>query len=194
MHADFNGIALILGIAVLVHWKSELRPSVATTLRLATVPEPECEWDARCDRMAGCASPDASAGPVLDVLHRDLDHERYVRDLRLSRRAKVPALAEPANAKRDIRLAAFPSSDLERREFAEALVRLNGSIFWRPASKSTNLVTKSGDEARAVFGPIPDGDCGGPEAKTIPREVDGNIVDLRPNPAKPGHPLEFEPQ
>lgn len=80
----------------------------------------------------------------------------------------------------------------DRASFAEAVTRWNGDIFWAPASKSTNVVTRSGDEARAVFGPIPDGDCGGPQMKVIPREVDGNVVDLKPNPGKPGFPLEFE--
>ncbi|RWB66273.1 MAG: hypothetical protein EOQ42_14725, partial [Mesorhizobium sp.] len=28
--------------------------------------------------------------------------------------------------------------------------------------------------------------------KVIPLEVDGNVVDLKPNPTKPGSPLEFE--
>jgi len=76
--------------------------------------------------------------------------------------------------------------------FAQVVERWNPDIFWVPASKSSNVVTRAGDEARAVFGPIPEGDCESPEAKIIPREVDGNIVDVVPNPSKPGHPLEFE--
>ena len=39
----------------------------------------------------------------------------------------------------------------------------NGDIFWAPASKMGDRVTRFGDEARAVFGPIPDGDCLAPE-------------------------------
>ena len=60
------------------------------------------------------------------------------------------------------------------------------------ASESNDPVTRFGDEARAVFGPIPDADCGNANARIFPLEVDGNIVDLVPNPAKPGHPLEFQ--
>lgn len=85
----------------------------------------------------------------------------------------------------------FRASEDGPRAFADAVLRWNGDIFWEPASRSTQAVTRAGDEARAVFGPIPEGDCGAPEAKTIPREVDGNIVDLRPNPDRPGQPLEF---
>ncbi|RRI01976.1 hypothetical protein EH240_13140 [Mesorhizobium tamadayense] len=184
------GIASILGIAVLVHWTSELGLPAATTLRLATVLP--CKRDDRCDRLTGCVAPQAPPGPVLEVLPAGRDHERYVRDLAAFQACRELALAEPASAQRDIRLAAFSASDLERRAFADTVMRWNGDIFWRPASESTNIVTRSGDEARAVFGPIPEGDCEGPESKTIPREVDGNIVDLRPNPAKQGHPLEFE--
>jgi hypothetical protein len=68
----------------------------------------------------------------------------------------------------------------------------NGNIFWAPASKSANAITKFGDEARAVFGPIPDDDCRDGVAKTMGLEVDGNSVDLKPNTSKPGSPLEFE--
>ncbi|MDM9625613.1 hypothetical protein QTL95_06890 [Rhizobium sp. S152] len=75
---------------------------------------------------------------------------------------------------------------------AEIVDRLNGDILWAPATASTDVVTRMGDEARSVFGPIPDIDCGDASAKTIPLEIDGNIVDLKPNPGKAGHPLEFE--
>ena len=68
---------------------------------------------------------------------------------------------------------------------------LNGDIFWAPASASDNPVTRFGDEARAVFGPIPDADCND-DAVTMPIEVDGNGVELRRNVGKPGQPLEFQ--
>jgi hypothetical protein len=74
---------------------------------------------------------------------------------------------------------------------AATLIRWNGDIFWQPAAQSTDPILRAGDEARAVFGPIPDGDCNGPVARTIPREVDGNIVVLERNPTKPGQPLQF---
>jgi hypothetical protein len=76
--------------------------------------------------------------------------------------------------------------------FAGAVLRWNGDIFWAPASESNDPVTRFGDEARAVFGPIPQADCGDANARILPVEVDGNVVDLLPNSAKPGHPLEFQ--
>ncbi|ESZ71315.1 hypothetical protein X727_08945 [Mesorhizobium sp. L103C119B0] len=90
------------------------------------------------------------------------------------------------------RSVAFAPAELDGKAFAEAVTRWNPDIFWAPASKSTDVITRSGDEARAVFGPIPEGDCGSPQMKVIPLEVDGNVVDLKPNPTKPGSPLEFE--
>ena len=76
--------------------------------------------------------------------------------------------------------------------FADAVLRWNADIFWEPASASSDAVTRFGDEARAVFGPIPKADCASPAARTFPLEVDGNIVDLVPNPDKPGGALEFQ--
>jgi len=82
--------------------------------------------------------------------------------------------------------------DMDEGSFAETVQKWNGTILWEPASASGNIISRFGDEARAVFGPIPDGDCSDDAAKTIPLQVDGNIVDLKPNPGKPDHPLEFE--
>lgn len=81
-------------------------------------------------------------------------------------------------------------SDLDA--LAATMLRWNGDIFWTPAAATQNTITRFGDEARSVFGPIPHGDCAADEAKVIPVEVDGNIVDLLPNPEKAGHPLEFK--
>ena len=75
------------------------------------------------------------------------------------------------------------------RLFADAVQRWNGDIFWEPASASSNVVTRFGDEARAVFGPIPDGNCADGAVGAV--EVEGKIIDFRPNPNKAGHPLEF---
>ncbi|WP_157224496.1 hypothetical protein [Rhizobium mesoamericanum] len=88
----------------------------------------------------------------------------------------------------------WPSSEnnAEATSFAEASSRWNGDFQWKPASASTDIITRFGDEARAVFGPIPDIDCGDLAAKVIPLEIDGNIVDLKPNPAISGSPLQFE--
>ena len=82
--------------------------------------------------------------------------------------------------------------DAATLSFAAIADRWNGAFLWKPASASNDVVTKFGDEARSVFGPIPDIDCGGADAKILPLEIDGNIVDLKPNPAIPGHPLQFE--
>jgi hypothetical protein len=84
------------------------------------------------------------------------------------------------------------SRQISDETFVDAVLQWNEDILWAPGSESSDPVTRSGDEARAVFGPIPEADCGGPDAKTFPLEVDGNIVDLVPNPDKPGGALEFQ--
>ncbi len=73
----------------------------------------------------------------------------------------------------------------------ELLLRWNGEVLWAPATASADPVTKFGDEARSVFGPIPDGICTGPASRRLGLEVDGNDVELEPNPSKAGSPLEF---
>lgn len=82
--------------------------------------------------------------------------------------------------------------DAEDHSFAATVLRWNGDIFWEPASQTGDVITKFGDEARSVFGPIPDADCSDGRAKVLPIEVDGNVVDLKPSPAKAGNQLEFE--
>lgn len=105
--------------------------------------------------------------------------------------ALIAGIVVPASASKSLEQ---PSgwSWTEEVAFATAVREANDDIFWEPASESQDTVTRFGDEARAVFGPIPEGDCLGPDAKIIPVEVEGNIVDLAPNPAKPGRPLEFQ--
>ncbi|KQS83091.1 hypothetical protein ASG68_15975 [Rhizobium sp. Leaf453] len=86
----------------------------------------------------------------------------------------------------------FRASEPKEPVFAEITSRWNGAFLWAPASASRDTITRFGDEARAVFGPIPDGDCSSDKARILPLQVDGNLVDLKPNPHKEGHPLEFE--
>lgn len=75
--------------------------------------------------------------------------------------------------------------------FIEEVWTQNRHVLWVPASASTDPVTRFGDEVRSVFGPMPLGDCAGPQSKRLGVEVDGNQVELEPNPDKPGSPLEF---
>lgn len=87
---------------------------------------------------------------------------------------------------------AKPDDAEQSRAFAETVRDLNETVLWKPATASDNPVTKFGDEVRAVFGPIPQGDCGDGAAQSLSLQVDGNTVDLKPNLEKPGRPLEFE--
>ena len=80
----------------------------------------------------------------------------------------------------------------EERLFAETVKQWNDAYLWAPASATANTITRFGDEVRAVFGEIPEGDCSDDAATILPVQIDGNIVDLKPNLGKNGHPLEFE--
>jgi len=201
-----TGIASILATAVLFHGTSEPELPVhdfegvhrlawemsIAALRGGAGSGSACKRDDKCDRLTGCIAPQTPPGPILEVLPAGPDYERYVRGLRVFQACRELVLEARKSSPSNVQAVRLAPSELETKAFADAVMRWNGDIFWEPASQSSNVVTRSGDEARSVFGPIPDGDCGGPAARIIPREVDGNIVDLRPNPAKPGHPLEFE--
>ena len=87
--------------------------------------------------------------------------------------------------------------------FISRVTDWNGSIFWAPASKSNDIIIRAGDEIRSVFGSIPSFDVTtlGERINSdrwrivttnLPTEVDGNRVQLRPNSALPGTPLQFE--
>lgn len=95
------------------------------------------------------------------------------------------------------------SITFDHTAFANSVLKLNGPIFWAPASKTTDIINKAGDEIRAVFGPIPPFDTSilgkrilvdGSTIETaqLRLEVEGNFVELKPNPNKPNSPLEFE--
>jgi hypothetical protein len=103
-------------------------------------------------------------------------------------RRELPSVSQNSTSER----AGIDAARADPDAFAATMLRLNGDIFWAPAAASDNTITRFGDEARSVFGPIPYADCAADDARVIPVEVDGNIVDLRPNPDKPGQPLEFE--
>ena len=149
-----------------------------------------CEQGSRCDRLTGCIAPSPPPGPILRAPEGG-KYDRYVRDLEAFQacRELVDWSMRPPTSQ--AQLIDFDPSGLEYSSFADTVQRWNGDIFWEPAAASSNVVTRFGDEARAVFGPIPYGDCRD-GAKAIPVEVEGNIVDLKANLAKPRHPLEFE--
>ena len=152
-----------------------------------------CDANQRCDRTTGCIAPTPPPRTVVDVLPLDSEHRRYVRDLemfqlcrRLVQSSRTPELG---NA---LPLLNVGSPSIDRTSFAQIVLRWNGRFLWEPASASLNTITSFGDEARAVFGPIPDADCSDGSAKSMPLQVDGNVVDVKPNPNKAQHPLEFE--
>lgn len=154
-----------------------------------------CRRERSCDVSTGCVAPRrpaewnselAPAGPseyrrLLEAFHACSENALPEASERNSTDRGLPALAVSLDPDQE-----------DEHAFAATLRSWNGDIFWAPASKAGDRVTRYGDEARAVFGPIPDGDCLAPGAVSMPLEVDGNLVDLRPNPDKAGEPLEFQ--
>ena len=179
-------IICVLGIVFLVAGAGGPRSSTPVASLRAV-----CDQDDRCDKVSGCAALQPPSVPYLEVLP-SYPEQRNVDKLAAFEACRDPDPAATSPSRGRVEGVAISPPEFDGISFADAVVRWNDGNFWAPASKSSNVVTRSGDEARAVFGPIPDGDCGDPHAKIIPREVEGNIVDLRPNPAKPGRPLEFE--
>ncbi|WP_246738016.1 hypothetical protein [Rhizobium grahamii] len=164
---------------------------LAAATRAWSAPGPlGCADDLRCDTLTGCTLPSRAPRPLMEALPDDQAHRRYVDALKAFRpcRQSVEFVAR-GNTPEVVRTAGASSAAIS---FAELANRWNGDVLWAPASASTDVITRFGDEARAVFGPIPDIDCGDNAAKVIPLEIDGNIVDLKPNPGVAGSPLQFE--
>lgn len=153
---------------------------------------PACDKEPRCDRTTGCLAPIRPQGIVTEVLPDDEAHSRYARDLEIFRRCRQLSQLSATAKGDDLRLIDFRAPGLERFNFAEIAQRWNGAFLWAPASASIDTITRFGDEVRATLGPIPEGDCSNDDARTLTLQVDGNLVDLKPNPGKQGHPLEFE--
>jgi hypothetical protein len=195
------GFALFLGIASFAFtgdlgWLFHSRPDLLESLQLGSHLASEalargggsaCERESRCDKLTGCIAPSPPPGPILRVLPEGGEYDRYVRGLRAFQACRELVLLSMKPQRSSVQLVGL---QLEEDSFASAVQRWNGDIFWEPASERSNVITRFGDEARAVFGPIPDGDCAD-GAKALLVEVEGNIVELRPNPSKVGNSLEF---
>ena len=151
-----------------------------------------CMDNDRCDRLTGCVAPARPPGPLAEALSDDAVHRRYVDDLKAFQRCRHLAQLRVNIDQTEIKVVSATAPAAEAISFAEIANRWNGDFLWEPASASTDIITKFGDEARSVFGPIPDIDCSEGEAKVIPLEIDGDIVDLKPNPGIVGSPLQFE--
>lgn len=144
-----------------------------------------------CAPWSVCTVPARPAAPFAKALSDGPPSQQCVNDLKaylICRKFRLAA----ANDQIEIGPVRAPDDNAEATSFAEAVRRWNGDFQWKPASASPDIITRFGDEARSVFGPIPDVDCGNAAAKVIPLEIDGNIVDLKPNPNVAGSPLQFE--
>lgn len=144
-----------------------------------------CTSISNCDLRTGCLAPIAARTVTDNALSDDKSKFRLFQACRILVFLRLdPAGSDPYA----FNFGASAGSDVQ---FAANIIALNGDIFWAPASKSIAPITQFGDEARSVFGPIPTIDCTS-AALTTRTEVNGNSVDIKPNPNKQGSPLEFE--
>ncbi|WFU11997.1 hypothetical protein QA646_26855 (plasmid) [Rhizobium sp. CB3090] len=194
-------IATMASLPLKTSWPGGKQAELATIHSLAAqmaafailrVETSRCDESERCDRSTGCISPIPPREPATEALPDDENHRLYVRDLQVFQLCRQLVLAAPTSVRATVQPIGDDNREAENRKFAETVDRWNGDILWAPASQTSDVITRFGDEARAVFGPIPDGDCTDDVAQTIPLQIDGNVVDLKPNPAKPGNPLEFQ--
>lgn len=170
------------------YWSSA--PASDLSLRLTELGG--CGVAGNCGHLAGDVSPASPPSPVPAGLPEVESHNPGVQGVQAAFQYRRDVLSPRVARTGEAQPAGLSPSELDLSTFVAAVMRLNGDIFWAPASKSTNVITRFGDEARAVFGPIPDGDCSGDGARSIPVQVEGNIVDLKPNSAIAGSPLAFE--
>jgi hypothetical protein len=159
------------------------------------------------DKLTGLVPPKNPFGPMEKLPVGDPRVAQYEKELRefLQRRQVLIQVRKEydrgVSEQKRLRFAAL-LQPIQSNYFAGKVAKWNGSIFWAPASKTTDINLQFGDEARSVFGPIPPFDTSKlgtvtrPDGWTVVTgvlvgEVEGNQIELKPNTSKPGNPLEF---
>jgi len=160
------------------------------------------------DKLTGLIAPKSPFRPMESLPAEDPRLTRYVKELQefLQRRDQVfevqKEYSRSLNQQRQLRFAAA-FQPTQPNYFASKVLKWNGHILWAPASKTTDINLQFGDQARAVFGPIPPfdltqlGTTARPNGWTqvtgvLVGEVEGNQIELAPNPNVPGSPLQFK--
>jgi hypothetical protein len=166
----------------------DLAGAQSPTAAMARLADGSCRSTASCDLATGCIAPTPALEQSMTEggLGTPERARLAARQFQACRTAVLGLLQQQ-------QLALAGQSPSDEIEWAKALLAANQDIFWAPASKAsgTEPITQFGDEARAVFGPLPPMDCSA-TALVTHLEVDGNVVRLKPNKGKPGQPLEFE--
>ncbi|MGN7750905.1 hypothetical protein [Sinorhizobium sp. 22678] len=152
---------------------------------------PECATSVNCEASTGClvpppelVEPGQAAATAERSTPRRTNHETFH-----ACREMVLRLRSAEAIVRDLVSRLWPSD--RANGFATTLEAWNREVSWAPASATERPVTKFGDELRAVFGPLPEGNCLAEDSRRLGLEVGGNLVELRPNPSK-SNALEFE--
>lgn len=172
--------------AALAGENEDLRIAVEAILR-----GPACAASSSCEPATGClippselAEPGQPAASVERSPPRQTSHDAFHKC-----REMVLRFHSTEAAVRDLLSRLWPFGRGHR--YPRTLEAWNRDMLWAPASATEEPITKFGDELRSVFGPVPVGDCLAEGSRRLSLEVDGNLVELRPNPAK-ANALQFE--
>jgi hypothetical protein len=153
------------------------------------------------DQLTGMVAPSSPFSTALEQLPPDDPKTlQYTAELRefLKRRQQIEILRSQFNegVGERVRLQLMTAANASAADYyAAKIAKWNGDIFWSPASKSTDINLQFGDEARAVFGPIPAfdvttiGKTNLPDGSTmltgvLYSEVNGYRIELKPNTSK----------
>ncbi len=182
---------LLLSVTISVHTAAFAAETGDVSLAVEAMRrQPDCAAGSNCDAATGCLIPEpelAEPEQTTAAGHsppRRSSHETFhtCREMVLRFRSTTATI-------RDLISGLWPFD--RANGSARTLETWNRKILWAPASATEKPVTKFGDELRAVFGPVPKGDCIAEESRRLSLEVDGNLVELRPNPSK-SNTLAFE--
>lgn len=173
-----------------------------------TFSEVEAKRRLDVDKATGLVVPRSPFRPAEMLPAGDPRLSQYLKELNefLQRREQVLQVRKDyvraLNQQRQLRLA-FTFQPTQASYIAGKVLKWNGPILWAPASKTTDINLRFGDQARAVFGPIPPFDLTRLGTTSPPNgwtqvtgvligEVEGNQIELAPNPNVDGSPLQFE--
>lgn len=152
--------------------------------------QPDCAAGSHCDAVTGCLIPAPElAEPEQTAASGHLPPRRSSHETFHTCREMVLRFESTTATVRDLISGLWPFD--RANGFAKTLETWNRKNLWAPASATEKPITKFGDELRTVFGPVPKGDCLAKESRRLSLEVDGNLVELRPNPSK-SNALAFE--
>ncbi len=122
-------------------------------LRTVVADTSACMDNDRCERLTRLRRACSSKGPLAEALPDDAAHRRYVDDLKAFQRCRYLAQLGVNIDKTEIKVVSITAPAAEAISFAEIANRWNGDFLWEPASASTDIITRFGDEHDPFLAP-----------------------------------------